>query len=138
MHRYALLPLAALLTACTTTPVPPPDPQQAWVEMFTRTGKLVMAERLDGQHLDDGRYFQFPPGSHELLVRYDYDVAQAVLAIMAQPYERLCYITLRYNNFEAGQRYRFEARNLGLQTFAFLYDAHGNTVATERQVNCLF
>jgi len=137
MYRSALLALAMLLAACTTTPMPPHDPQQAWVEMFTRTGKLVMAERLDDQRLEDGRYFQFPAGSHELQVRFDYEVTAAALPMM-QPAERICYITVRYDAFQAGQRYRLEARNLGLQTFAFLYDSQGKKLATERQVNCLF
>lgn len=57
---------ALLLSACTTTPVPSADPQQAWVDFITPTpgAKLVMAQRLDGKNLDDGRYFQMPPGAH--------------------------------------------------------------------------
>jgi len=54
--RQLLLPVAALfLSACTTTPVPPMDPQQAWVDFTTPTpgSKLVMAQRLDGKNLDD-------------------------------------------------------------------------------------
>lgn len=137
MHRYALLPFGMLLAACTTSPVPVHDPQQAWVEMFTRTGKMVMAERLDDQRLEDGRYFQFAPGSHDLQVRFDYEVTTGGLPLM-QPTERICYIYLHYDGFQAGQRYRLEARNLGLQTFAFLYDAQGTKLAAERQVNCLF
>ena len=36
--RQLLLPVAALfLGACTTTPVPPVDPQQAWVDFTTPT-----------------------------------------------------------------------------------------------------
>ncbi|MBF7144425.1 MULTISPECIES: hypothetical protein [Pseudomonas] len=137
MPRYLVLLAALLLGACTTTPVPPQDPTKAWVEMFTRTGKLVMADKLDGKRLDDGRYYQVAPGSHELQVRFDYDVAVPMLPF-AQPSERICYIRLQYDSFQAGERYRLEARHLGLQTFAFLYNAQGEKVATERQVNCLF
>ncbi|WP_426150997.1 hypothetical protein [Pseudomonas sp. DC3000-4b1] len=137
MRRNLPFVLFALLGACSNTPVPTPDPAQAWVQMFTRTGKMVMAERLDGQRLEDGRFFQVRPGAHELRVRFDYEVTTASLP-MGQPSERICYVDLRYDNFKAGQRYRLEARNLGLQTFAFLYDAQGATLATERQVNCLF
>lgn len=137
MFRYALIAAFALLSACASDPVPPHDPGKAWVELFTVTGKMVMAERLDGQRLEDGRYFQIAPGDHELMVRFDYEVTQSSLP-MGQPSERICYVTLRYNAFEAGQRYRLEARNLGLQTFAFLYNPQGQKVATERKVNCLF
>jgi hypothetical protein len=137
MYRAFVLLTALLLGACATTPLPAQDPGQAWVEMFTRTGKLVMADKLDGKRLDDGRYYQFAPGSHELQIRFDYDVTLSSLPF-GQPSERICYIRLRYNGFQAGQRYRLEARNLGLQTFAFLYNAQGEKVATEQQVNCLF
>lgn len=137
MRRYLVLLAALMLGACTTTPAPPRDPTKAWVEMFTRTGKLVMADKLDGKRLDDGRYYQFVPGSHELQVRFDYDVAVPMLPF-AQPSERICYIRLQYDGFQAGERYRLEARHLGLQTFALLYNAQGEKVATEQQVNCLF
>jgi hypothetical protein len=137
MSRYAALVACALLTGCTTDPVPAHDPGKAWIELFTRTGKMVMAERLDGQRLEDGRYFQVSPGNHEVMVRFDYEVTQSLLP-MGQPSERICYVSLDYDAFQSGQTYRLEARNLGLQTFAFLYDPQGKKVATERKVNCLF
>lgn len=62
--RQLLIPAAALLlSACALTPLPAVDPQQAWVDFTTPTpgAKLVMAERLDGEKLDDGRFFQMPP-----------------------------------------------------------------------------
>ena len=136
MYRPVILTCSLLLSACASTPVPEHDPQQAWVEMFTRTGKLVMAERLDGKRLADGRYFQMPPGAHELVVRYDYEI-QIPSLVMSQPSERLCYITLQYDDFKAGQRYRLEGRNLGLQAGARLFDEQGNKLAEDRKVNCL-
>lgn len=33
-----------------------------------------MAERLDKERLRDGRFFQVSPGSHVLLVHFDYEV----------------------------------------------------------------
>ena len=75
--RQLLLPVAAVfLSACASTPIPPVDPQQAWVDFTTPTpgSKLVMAQRLDGKNLDDGRFFQMPPGPHELMVRFDFEV----------------------------------------------------------------
>ena len=75
--RQLVLPIAALLlSACASPPIPPVDPQQAWVDFATPTpgAKLVMAQRLDGKNLNDGRFFQVPPGSHELMVRFDFEV----------------------------------------------------------------
>jgi len=137
MSRSTLIVSLLMISACTHQPVPAQDPAKAWVELFTRTGKLVMAEQLDGVRLSDGRYFQLAPGGHDLMVRFDYDVTQPLLP-MGQPIERICYITLRYQSFQAGQRYRLEARSLGLSTLAMLYDPQGVKVATARDVNCLF
>ncbi|UFH49408.1 PA0061/PA0062 family lipoprotein [Pseudomonas sp. KNUC1026] len=133
----ALLPTLALLSACNTTPVPPHDPAQAWVELSMLNGKAILAERLDGKRLDDGRYFQVTPGTHTLEFRYDYE-ANAPLAIMSQPSERMCYITVQYNGFKAGGRYRIQARNLGIEPSALLYDPSNQVVAQDRSNYCLW
>jgi hypothetical protein len=74
--RQLLLLLAASLVAGCQTPLPPVDPQMAWVDFSTPTpgGKVLMAERLDKQRLNDGRFFQVTPGSHELRVRFDFEI----------------------------------------------------------------
>lgn len=53
------------------------------------------------------------------------------------PQERLCYMTLRYDQFEAGQRYRLEARSLAFTPSARLINREGKIVAEERQINCV-
>ena len=139
--RQLLLPVAALLlSACTSTPVPPMDPQQAWVDFATPTpgAKLVMAQRLDGKNLDDGRYFQFPPGSHELMVRFDFEVPTGgSLNGFGQMTDRTCFMTVEYADFQPGQRYRLQARSLGFNAYARLYNADGKVLAEERLINCL-
>ena len=102
MRTLLWLLAACLLSACTSTPIPPADPAMAWVDLETQTGKLVMAERLDNQRLTDGRYFQVTPGSHELMVRFDFEVFVGGMGMFSDPQERLCYITLNYPGFEAG------------------------------------
>ena len=137
MRTYLLLGMACLLSACVSTPLPKPDPNLAWVDLETQTGKLVMAERLDHQRMADGRYFQVSPGSHELMVRFDYEVFIGGMSQFSNPQERLCYITLNYADFQPGQRYRLQARSLGFNAYARLYSAEGKVLAQERQVNCL-
>ena len=137
MRTYLLLPIACLLCACASTPLPAADPAKAWVDLETQTGKLVMAERLDNQRLNDGRYFQVTPGSHELMVRFDFEVFVGGMGMFSDPQERLCYITLNYDNFQPAQRYRLQARSLGFNAYARLYNAEGKVLTEERLVNCL-
>lgn len=137
MRTLLWLLAACLLSACTSTPIPPADPAMAWVELETQTGKLVMAERLDNKRQADGRYFQVTPGSHELMVRFDFEVFVGGMGMFSDPQERLCYVTVDYDNFQPAQRYRLQARSLGFNAYARLYDATGKVVAEERLVNCL-
>ena len=137
MRTYLLLGMACLLSACVSTPLPKPDPSLAWVDLETQTGRLVMAERLDHQRMTDGRYFQVSPGSHELMVRFDYEVFIGGMSQFSNPQERLCYITLNYADFQPGQRYRLLARSLVFNAYARLYSDEGKVLAHDRQVNCL-
>ena len=137
MRTFLLLLTACLLSACVSTPLPAPDPKMAWVDLETQTGKLVMAERLDNQRMSDGRYFQVTPGSHELMVRFDFEVFVGGMGMFSDPQERLCYVTVNYDNFEPGQHYRLQTRSLGFNAYARLYNAAGKVVAEERLVNCL-
>ncbi|NBA96984.1 DUF2057 domain-containing protein [Pseudomonas sp. R5(2019)] len=134
MRQPLILLALGLLSACAS-PLPPVDPQKAWVDMFTYTGKLVMAERLDKQRLKDGRYFQVTPGQHELIVRFDFEVNGGTFN--NDPIDRTCYLTIRYDNFEAGQRYRLEGREVAMQPSARLYNAAGKIVAEDRATTCL-
>lgn len=139
--RQLLLCLAALLiSACTSTPVPPADPQQAWVDFTTPTpgAKMVMAQRLDGKNLDDGRYFQVPPGAHELMVRFDFEVPSGGgLGGLSSMQYRTCFMTLQYDRFQAGQRYVLEGRSLAFTPNIRLYDSARRLLTQERSVNCL-
>ncbi|MBP3999783.1 MULTISPECIES: hypothetical protein [Pseudomonas] len=137
--RTMMLLLAVSLLAGCQTPLPPVDPNMAWVEFSTPSpgGKLLMAERLDNQRLTDGRFFQVTPGSHELRVRFDFEVFGGGGSLMTGPVERLCYLTIRYDHFEAGQRYRLEGRSLAFTPSARLYNDKREIVAEDREVNCI-
>lgn len=140
MRLHMLLLAFVAMGGCTATPLPSVDPNMAWVDFATPTpgGKVLMAEKLDGQRLRDGRFFQVSPGSHELEVRFDFEVlGGGGLGLMSEPQERLCYLTVRYDHFEAGQRYRLEARNLAFTPSARLYDAKREIVAEDRQARCM-
>jgi len=135
MRQPAMLLAFSTLGACAS-PMPPVDQKQAWVDFYTITpGKLVMAEALDGQRLKDGRFFQVTPGKHELVVRFDYEIQSG--AFNTDPTERTCYLTVEYDNFKAGQRYRLEARAIANQPNAWLYDDARQVLAQERLTHCV-
>lgn len=132
-----LLPLAALaLLAACAGPLPRPDPAQAWIELHgALPSDLLMAERLDGRRLDDGRYFQVSPGAHRLVVSYRFEVAAGSLFGIDR-FTRLCYLQIDYPQFAAGQRYRIEARNWRSSTESWLSDASGKRLAEGRELIC--
>jgi hypothetical protein len=45
--------------------------------------------------------------------------------------ERTCYLTVRYDDFKAGERYRLEARAPVMQPQVLLYDANRKVVVNE-------
>lgn len=137
MRQPLLITALITLAGCAIPPLPPVDAQQAWVEMFTYTGNLVMADKLDGKRWDDGRYFQVQPGRHELQVRFDYESYGGAFSGFADVTTRTCYIVLDYDHFAPGQRYRLEARNAGITISGRLYDAQRRMVAEDREVTCL-
>ena len=134
-HLPLLLALASL-GGCLS-PLPAVNPQMAWVDLETHTGTLVMAESLDKQRLRDGRFFQVTPGSHDLLARFDFEVYVGGMAMNTDPPNRLCYLSVHYDHFEAGQRYRLEGIALGFNASARLYNDKGEVVAEQNNVFCI-
>lgn len=129
MRQPMMLIALSALGACAS-PLPPKDPEKAWVDLYTTTpGRTIMADRLDGKRLEDGRYFQITPGQHELVVRFDYEVQAG--GFNADPTERICYLTVRYDHFKAGERYRLEARAPAMQPQVLLYDGNRKVVVNE-------
>jgi len=138
MMRPLSLMLALATVAGCAGPMPTVDPQQAWVEMRTTTGTLVMADKVDGKTTYDGRYFQVSPGPHTLQVRYDYEVRYGGFTAMGNEYTELtCFVEVKYDHFTAGQRYRIEVRSLANNVSAQLQDAQHQVLAEETSVSCI-
>lgn len=139
MYRLMLLLAASVVAGCQS-PMPAANPKMAWVEFSTPfpNDKLLMAERLDKQRLADGRFFEVMPGSHELIVRFDFEVpGGGGLNMMGGPSERICYLTINFDHFEAGQRYVLEGRSIAFIPEARLYNAKREIVAEDRESYCL-
>ena len=136
--RPLLMILGLTTLAGCAGPLPAVDPQQAWVDMRTMTGKLVMADKVDGQTTYDGRYFQISPGPHKLQVRYDYEVRYGGISLMSDDYTELtCFVEVTYDHFAAGQRYMIEVRSLTNDVTAELLDAQRKVLANESNVTCI-
>ncbi|MDC7828794.1 MULTISPECIES: PA0061/PA0062 family lipoprotein [Pseudomonas] len=140
MRLRLLLPLLLLLGGCTT-PLPPADPQQAWVDLELRepaVGASLLAESQDGRRLDDGRYFQLAPGSHSLKVSYRYELyggsGFGPRFGWNEPLQIQCYLELDYGNFQAGRRYRLAAEHTFGQGEITLYDGQRELVSSQRGI----
>ncbi|APQ12521.1 lipoprotein [Pseudomonas oryzihabitans] len=138
--RLRLLAPLLLLGGCTT-PLPPVDPQQAWIDLVLREpaiGASLLAESQDGRRLNDGRYFQLTPGAHSLKVSYNYELYgnggfgprfgwNNALQIQ-------CYLELDYDDFQAGRRYRLKAEHTYGQGEITLYDGQRELVTSQRGI----
>lgn len=137
MRPIALMLAFGTLVGCTT-PLPAVDPAMAWVDMRTTTGRLVMADKLDGKNTEDGRYFQVTPGRHELQIRFDYEYRSGGLGLISDDYTDItCFIDIEYDHFAAGQRYMIDARVLANDITARLFDAERKVVAEQGDIHCI-
>lgn len=140
MRLFPLLLCALSLGACASA-LPPRDPQQAWIDLATQQpSHTISANRLDGQRLSEGRFFQVSPGAHELDVRFQYERAGSggggMDAMGGGPGPVTCILRVKYAGFAAGQRYRLEARPLAAKAQAWLYDDQRKVVARGEVLRC--
>ncbi|WP_199010535.1 hypothetical protein [Pseudomonas protegens] len=123
------LGLACLLSACAG-PMPQPDPSEAWIGLQEEGSNDLMAERVDGRKVDDGRYFQVKPGAHRLDVTlFEENVGDAN--------QQDCNGHLSYSGFKAGEHYKLVESSLGSEVSARLYDAQGKQLASTQDFNCM-
>jgi len=133
--RIFLLFLAFLgLGGCAWLPAH--DPNQAWVDLHTRPSNELLAVEVDDKPLDDSRFFQVSPGAHQLQARLRFDVAASNIGGDSEPLPRDCQLVLDYAGFNAGQRYRLEAGNIGFRAWSKLYDEQNRVLARGREGRC--
>jgi hypothetical protein len=116
--------------------LPKPDPSQAWVELVPSGETELKAVAVDEKPLDDHRYFQVTPGSHQLGIRYRFEVGAADVGRNSETLERDCRLTLDYDSFNAGARYRLVAGGYGFRPWAKLYDRHNSLLAKASERGC--
>lgn len=124
-----MLSLVALLAACAG-PMPQPDPSEAWIGLREEAPNDLLAERVDGQKIDDGRYFQVKPGAHRLDVTlFEENVGDSN--------QQDCDGHISYSGFKAGEHYKLVESSLGSEVSARLYDAMGKQVASTHDFACM-
>lgn len=134
MREIFLVAAALTLTGCMG--LPKPDPNQAWVDLQVPEDNALHAQEVDAQALDDNRYFEVEPGSHELTVRYQFTVAPSNIGPQAAPLSRDCQLNIKYSSFNAGERYQLEAGSLGFTPWAKLYDQQRRLVGRAQPAGC--
>ena len=65
---WKIISSAALLITCSAcaAPLPEHDPSKAWVDVQSQAGHQLSAQRVDGDKVNDARYFQVIPGAHQI------------------------------------------------------------------------
>ncbi|TLX57726.1 hypothetical protein DN826_07555 [Stutzerimonas nosocomialis] len=123
MRRSLVLSLLLILSGCAG-PLPEPRDDRAWVDLHTMMPiDTFMAQRIDRQRVEDGRFFQVPPGPHALEASFEFEIGGG--GMLNEPRRLRCLLTVNHD-FEAGRRYRFESRAMGFQPQGWLYDEQDN------------
>lgn len=136
MRPLLVLPVLLGLHGCAG-PLPAPDPQMAWVDMSAQTSDIFMSDRLDGKRTADGRYFQVSPGAHELEARYDFEISGGgAFGLFDDSQYLRCTLVIRYDDFQPGRRYLFQARSLGFMPQGWLRDDDNQVLARAEATHC--
>ncbi|WP_312956832.1 PA0061/PA0062 family lipoprotein [Stutzerimonas nitrititolerans] len=135
MRGFVLALFVSSLAGCSLW-MPKPDPAQAWIELAPHQETDLQALAVDGRRLDDDRYFQVQPGSRTLDMRYRFQVDGADIGPDSGPLPRDCKLTLEYDRFTAGARYRLVAGGHGFRPWAKLYDQRHLLLARASEQGC--
>ena len=97
----------------------------------------MRAYRLDGELVRQLRFPDLPPGTHELQVRYQFEVPGGMggLGQLSEPRRRTCILGIE-GEFNAGQHYRVTAYRLGWKPVGYLEDAAGERLVRASVIRC--
>ncbi|WP_285421183.1 hypothetical protein [Pseudomonas sp. efr-133-TYG-23] len=132
LKPFLLIPAlsAVLLLSACAGPMPKADPSEAWIGLKEEAPNDLLAERVDGKRVDDGRFFEVTPGDHRLDVTLFEDEP-------GDDNQQDCQGRVHYKHFKAGEHYTLVESSLGMTVRATLKDAQGHEVATTQDFNCM-
>jgi hypothetical protein len=131
-----LMLTGSLLMLAGCVGLPNPDPAQAWIDLDTRQDSALQALEVDEKTSTDKRYFEVQPGSHELTVRYQFAVEPTNIGPGTEPLWRDCQLSVKFKDFNAGQRYQLQTGNIGFRPWAKLYNQQRKVVGQGQPAGC--
>ncbi|SDQ25092.1 MULTISPECIES: hypothetical protein [unclassified Pseudomonas] len=134
MRTLLVVSTVVLLSGCAGLPAP--DPNLAWIDLAPGEDDTLHAVEVDERAWADKRYFEVPPGSHELTVRYLFAVTPSNIGPVEEPLWRDCQLNVKFKDFSAGQRYQLEAGSIGFRPWAKLYDEQRKVVGKGQPAGC--
>lgn len=123
-----MLGLLTLLSGCAA--IPKADPSEAWIGLQEDPQSDLLAERVDGKRLNDGRYFEVTPGAHRL------DMTLFVDGMGDENLEE-CQAHIDFKQFKAGEHYKLVESSLGEEYRINLEDTQGKQLGRTRDFTCL-
>lgn len=137
MRKLMLTGGLLMLAGCAGFGIPRQDPSQAWIDLDSKQEDTALqALAVDKQAANDKRYFEVQPGSHELKVRYQFPVQPSNIGPNAETLWRDCQINVKFDDFNAGERYQLQAGNIGFRPWARLYDQQRKVIGNGTPAGC--
>ena len=137
MRKLMLTGGLLMLAGCAGFGIPRQDPSQAWIDLDSQQEDTALqALAVDKQAANDKRYFEVQPGSHELKVRYQFPVQPSNIGPNAETLWRDCQINVKFDDFNAGERYQLQAGNIGFRPWAKLYDQQRKVIGKGTPAGC--
>ena len=120
-----LIPLALFLLISACASLPPHNPAEAWIDVYSASYDSLLAETLDGKTWGPGSYYQVSPGAHSLGLSFQYPSGPR------DAYPNTCSFSLSYADFQAGKQYHLLAGWNDSGAWLHLLDQQGEKLATQ-------
>lgn len=120
MKLLFLATMSALLSACATQ-IPSANDSTAIITFQNSAGDLLMANKVNGVSVDNGRYFSVSPGNNKLEVLITSGTGQESSYAM--------FATLEYSDFAADNTYEMRIMDKGFQKSLQLIDCTGSLLS---------